>query len=172
MQLLLGLGGNLGDPPTAFQRALRSLAARHQVVAVSRLYRTEPEGPPQPRYWNMVARLQVGASALELLEQCWSLELEAGRQRDAGGRWAPRTLDLDLLMARSLVHRGPTLQLPHPRFARRAFALVPAAELAPGWQHPFVLRSLAELSQDALRANPTAVELAPAEQDGRTPTVW
>ncbi len=157
MKLLIGFGGNLGEPPGAFSQALAGLAERHRVLAVSQLYRTEPEGPRQPRYWNLVALLAATTSPLELLEQCQALEQAAGRRRTAGCRLAPRTLDLDLLIAESLVHRGPRLELPHPRFARRAFALVPAAELAADWWHPLVHRRLGDLAQACLLQDPTAV---------------
>jgi len=146
-RLILGLGGNLGQPPRAFQEALAALAASHRVLLVSRLYRTEPEGPSQPRFWNMAALLEPAAPLLELLEQCQDLERRAGRDRDRVPRWGPRPLDLDLLIARGLVHRGPRLELPHPRLTSRAFALVPAAELAPGWRHPVLGATLGELAQ-------------------------
>ncbi len=153
MQLLLGLGGNLGDPPQAFRTALAALVERHRVLAISQLIRSEPEGPPQPRYWNQAALLEVTVAPLEFLDECQTLEHAAGRRRDPSCRNAPRTLDLDLLMAMSLVHRGPRLQLPHPRLHCRAFALVPAAELAADWLHPIALRTLGHLSREALRAS-------------------
>jgi 2-amino-4-hydroxy-6-hydroxymethyldihydropteridine diphosphokinase len=134
VRLLLALGGNLQDPPAAFRMALGALAARHPVVAVSRLYRTRPVGPPQPRFWNLVALLEPDAPLLDLLGQCQELELAAGRERAREARWGPRPLDLDLLAAEGVVHRGPRLELPHPRFGGRAFVLVPAAELAPEWR--------------------------------------
>jgi 2-amino-4-hydroxy-6-hydroxymethyldihydropteridine diphosphokinase len=150
MQILLGLGGNLGDPPQAFNRALAALSECHQVLALSRRYRSEPEGPPQPRYWNMAALLEVSAPLLQLLDQCQEIEWQAGRRRDSEHRWGPRPLDLDLLMGRTLVHRGPRLVLPHPHLVRRAFALVPAAELTPEWVHPAAGNTLAELARQSL----------------------
>jgi 2-amino-4-hydroxy-6-hydroxymethyldihydropteridine diphosphokinase len=158
MQLLIGLGGNLGEPPRAFNRALTMLSEHHRVLAVSRRYRSDPEGPPQPRYWNMAALLEVAVPMLMLLDECQQLESAAGRQRQPGCRWQPRPLDLDLLMASSMVHRGPRLILPHPHLVRRSFALVPAAELAPEWVHPLARCSLAELCKQAQAASSTGVE--------------
>jgi 2-amino-4-hydroxy-6-hydroxymethyldihydropteridine diphosphokinase len=37
------------------------------------------------------------------------------------------------------------LILPHPRLQDRAFALVPAADVAPDWRHPVLGRSIAEM---------------------------
>lgn len=148
MKILIGLGGNLGDPPGAFTAALEALGRRAVVAAVSALYRSEPVGPPQPRYWNQVVRLEVEVPLLGLLEACQQLEAEAGRDRAREQRWGPRPLDLDLLMAPGLVCRGRRLTLPHPRLHRRAFALVPAAEVAPDWVHPLLHRTLADLARD------------------------
>jgi len=164
VELLLGLGGNVGDPPGAFRAALSALGLEHRLVALSRLYRTEPVGPPQPRYWNMAARLELEGPLLGLLDTCQGLERQAGRERSSEVRWGPRPLDLDLLVSPGVVHRGPRLELPHPMFHRRAFALVPAAEVAPAWVLPGSVRSLEELAAEASRAG------APVERCG--PLSW
>jgi 2-amino-4-hydroxy-6-hydroxymethyldihydropteridine diphosphokinase len=144
VHLLLGLGGNLDDPPRAFRRALCELAASHPTVSVSGLYRTAPHGPPQPRYWNLTALIDARGPLCELLLECQRLEQHAGRERESDQRWGPRPLDIDLLLTPAVVHRGPLLVLPHPRLLERAFALVPAAEIVPDWVHPLTGRSLAE----------------------------
>jgi len=58
---------------------------------------------------------------------------------------APRTLDLDLLELDGLVRQAPDPVLPHPRMAERAFVLTPLCDLAPGWVHPVLHRSAADL---------------------------
>lgn len=136
MLVVVGLGGNLGDPPTAFSAALRELDRRHPVVALSSLYRSPAEGPSQPDYLNAAAVVDADLSPRRMLAVLHRLEAAAGRDRGREVRWGPRPLDLDLLLAEHLVCRGPRLTLPHPRLDRRAFALAPAAEVAPSWVHP------------------------------------
>ncbi|HSN55549.1 MAG TPA: 2-amino-4-hydroxy-6-hydroxymethyldihydropteridine diphosphokinase [Candidatus Sulfomarinibacteraceae bacterium] len=156
-EIVVGLGANLGDPPSAFAVALAGFAREGRVVAVSSLWRTRPVGPAQPDYLNAAVRVAWPNGPWRLLESCRALELAAGRRRTDEARWGPRVLDLDLLIARDLVARGPRLELPHPRLAERAFALVPAAEVAPGWEHPLLSRTLAELAAAAVADDPGAL---------------
>jgi 2-amino-4-hydroxy-6-hydroxymethyldihydropteridine diphosphokinase len=157
MKVLIGLGANLGDPPRALRQAVEALADSHEVIAVSSLYGTRAVGPPQPDYVNGAALLETGADPLALLEECRSIEKAVGRRREAEQRWGPRVLDLDLLMVEGVVRRGPRLELPHPRFHQRAFALVPAAELVPSWTHPLLGRTIEDLADEALREEPDSV---------------
>jgi 2-amino-4-hydroxy-6-hydroxymethyldihydropteridine diphosphokinase len=146
MEILVGLGGNVGDVRLAFAKAMRGLARHCSGVTSSGLWRTAPVGPEQAEYLNAAILLEWPRHPLELLAISMRLELEAGRSRRLEERWGPRPLDLDLLLAPGLVTRGPALVLPHPRLHERRFALLPAAELAPAWVHPRELRTLAALA--------------------------
>jgi 2-amino-4-hydroxy-6-hydroxymethyldihydropteridine diphosphokinase len=157
LHALIGLGANLGDPARAFANAIDKLALRGDVVSVSRLWRTRPLGPDQPDYCNAVVLIRWEGAPAGLLHASRDLEVAAGRNRSTEQRWGPRVLDLDLLMVRDLVWRGPELDLPHPRFHQRAFALVPSAELVPEWVHPFVGRTIGELAEEVLRDDPGAL---------------
>jgi 2-amino-4-hydroxy-6-hydroxymethyldihydropteridine diphosphokinase len=157
LHALIGLGANLGDPARAFANAIDKLASRGDVVSVSRLWRTRPLGPDQPDYCNAVVLIRWEGASAGLLHASRDLEVAAGRNRSTEQRWGPRVLDLDLLMVRDLVWRGPELDLPHPRFHQRAFALVPSAELVPEWVHPFVGQTIGELAEEVLRDDPGAL---------------
>jgi len=163
MQVVLGLGGNVGDVAAAFAEARSRLEKWSRVLAASRLFRTAPVGrAEQPDFLNAALRLEVECNLRELVKQCQMLESEAGRDRSTEARWGPRPLDLDLLLARDVVHRGPCLELPHPRFHERAFALVPAAEVAPDWLHPLLGHTLDRLAEQAARRDPSSLSPAPA----------
>jgi 2-amino-4-hydroxy-6-hydroxymethyldihydropteridine diphosphokinase len=147
MEILIGLGGNLGERKSAFSRALEALAVDGRVVTVSRLWRTRPVGP----------LIEWPAGPRSLLDRCRELEMAAGRDRAQEERWGPRTLDLDLLIADSAVCRGPGLELPHPRFHLRRFALEPAAEVAPRWIHPLIGLTIGALAEKARQREPDAI---------------
>jgi len=157
VKLLIGLGGNTGDVAAAFARAAAALAACSRLLGSSGLWRSAALGPAQPDFLNAAVLLEIDVHPHDVFVVCRRLEQAAGRQREVETRWGPRPLDLDLLAAEDLVIESPALTLPHPRFAARRFALLPAAELAPRWVHPRAHRTLAELAA-ALDATPQPCE--------------
>lgn len=127
----IALGANLGDARTALRQALQAMAALPGVALVrsSSLYRTAPVDSSGPDYLNAVAEIGTTLAPLDLLAALQAIEQVAGRERPY--RNAPRTLDLDILLYDELTLDSPTLTIPHPRMAQRAFVLVPLAEIAP-----------------------------------------
>jgi 2-amino-4-hydroxy-6-hydroxymethyldihydropteridine diphosphokinase len=164
VQLVIGLGGNRGDVAGAFAGAAAGLASELRVLARSGLWRSAAQGPPQDDFTNAALLVETATHPLALLALCQRLEAAAGRDREQETRWGPRTLDLDLLLAPGLVIESAALALPHPRLAERRFALAPAAEVAPGWLHPRLHRTLAEL------ANTPAILAQRCERVGSFPS--
>ncbi|MEO0615165.1 MAG: 2-amino-4-hydroxy-6-hydroxymethyldihydropteridine diphosphokinase [Pseudomonadota bacterium] len=134
----VGVGSNLDAPQERVAAALADLAEHVDTRAfrASELWRSAPVGTgPQPDYINAVAGFLWSGSPDALLEMLLALEREHGRVRD-GVRWAPRRLDLDLLLLSDVVTDNPQLTLPHPRMTERAFVLRPLATLAPSLMVP------------------------------------
>lgn len=128
----IAFGANLGDPGEAYAFAMAEIAALPgtRICAHSALYRTTPIGVSgQPDYINAVLAVETGLTAEALLDAILAIEQRRGRTR-ASFR-APRTLDLDLLLYDQRVVTTPRLELPHPRMHKRAFVLIPLAEIAP-----------------------------------------
>ncbi len=129
----IGLGANLGDAAGTLAGAIDAIDALPctQVVRVSSLYRSAPVDAQGPDFVNAVAEVETTLSPCALLGQLLAIEAAEGRQRPY--RNAPRTIDLDLLLASDvdgpLRIDTPSLALPHPRMHRRAFVLAPLAEL-------------------------------------------
>ena len=131
---LIALGGNIGDVRANFRGAIAEILARAgaRLVARSADYRTPPWGDEaQPDFINACIRIETQLAPLALLDVLQAVEAAFGRNRLAGRRWGPRTLDLDLLAYDDLTLHDPRLELPHPRLFERAFVLVPLCDIAP-----------------------------------------
>jgi pantoate--beta-alanine ligase len=128
VRTFLGLGANLGDREEALREAVAVLP---DVVAVSPVYETDPVDSPEgsPPYLNAVVELDSALGPRQLLQVAGRVEAALGRVRT--GPNAPRTLDVDVLLAGNEIVDEPDLVVPHPRLRQRRFVLAPLADLAP-----------------------------------------
>lgn len=111
--------------------AADALRALGEVTAVSSLYRTAPWGKTdQPTFVNAVVGLDTEMRPRALLHALKRLERELGRV-ESGERWGPRRIDFDILVFGEERIDEDDLLIPHRHLHRRAFALVPLAEIAP-----------------------------------------
>lgn len=125
----IALGSNLGDRLVNLQRAVDLLAGIEgiEVLRSSRVYETEPVGPPQPEYLNAVIEVRTTLEPGRLLAACLGVEDAMGRVRLE--RWGPRVVDVDVLTYGEEDVDEPDLTIPHPRMHERGFVLVPLLEL-------------------------------------------
>lgn len=156
----IGLGANLGDREATLKRALTLIEYRiGPRVRCSELVVTPPLNPPeapdlvQPDYLNAVVHICTLLEPMEVLKQLLAIETELGRRREAGKRWHPRIVDLDLIASGALVVDEPSLTLPHPELHRRHFVLGPLMQIAPHWRHPLLGKTVTEMMADLLQAD-------------------
>lgn len=124
----VGLGANLGHREATIRRAAAMIGA----ARLSTLRETEPWGyADQPAFLNAAAEVDTELGARGLLDRLLDVERELGREREAGPRYGPRTIDLDLLLYGEETIDEPGLTVPHPRLHERRFALEPLVELDP-----------------------------------------
>ncbi len=131
LDVVVGLGSNLGDRLAHLRDACTSIASAYELVARSAVYETAPVGPAQPDYLNAAVRLRTDGTLEDLLTALLAIEASHGRVRTKENRWGPRTLDLDILWALGVTYESPRLTVPHPRLHERAFALLPLHDVAP-----------------------------------------
>lgn len=127
----IGLGSNLGNKVKNIKKAVELLKSRKgvKVVKMSSLYETNPVGfKKQPNFINAVVAVETDKPPDELLEITKAIEREVGRQKTFP--WGPRLIDLDILLYNRLTYKNDKLNLPHPEVKKRAFVLVPLAEIA------------------------------------------
>jgi 2-amino-4-hydroxy-6-hydroxymethyldihydropteridine diphosphokinase len=150
-RVFVALGANMPfegvQGPQLLARAVAAMqAAGLRPRALSGVWETEawPQGSGQPDYYNAIVELdQAGLKPQALYDVLARIERAFGRERRE--RWAPRTLDLDIIAMDGFVGEFGGIKLPHPRMHDRAFVLAPLTELAPDWRHPESGRSAAEL---------------------------
>lgn len=152
--LLLLLGGDLGDPSRTLRAAEAALAAvLGPVVARSRDHWTEPWGFTSDRlFLNRALLFRTAMPTRDVLRHALDIERSLGRERPATGGPASRTIDIDILLHGDAVTDEPDLVVPHPRMHQRAFALAPAADVAPAMRHPLLDRTVLQLLNDLRRA--------------------
>ncbi len=130
--MYVALGSNVGDRAAhlAYARARLAALPRTCLLRESRVEETAPLGPvPQGAYLNQMVLLETTLEPAELLAQLHVIESERGRDRRAGGRWGPRTLDLDIVRFGDRAVREPALVIPHPELPNRPFWQRELAEL-------------------------------------------
>ena len=126
----VALGSNMGDRAGYLRAALGEMGRLGTVHAISGLYETAPiGGPDQDPYLNAVAILETSLPPQELLFGLQAIEADHDRVRDV--RWAPRTIDLDIVAMDGGTVDDTKLQIPHPRAVERRFVLQPLAEVWP-----------------------------------------
>ena len=148
MKAYIGLGSNLGERESLLKSAIEQLAQlpETRLGRVSSLYDTAPVGElDQPNFLNAVAQLETALTARQLLWNLLLIERRLGRVRHAAQRYGPRTIDLDLVLFGDQVIDTVDLKVPHPEYHRRAFVLVPLAEIEPKLVHPVLGLTATEL---------------------------
>jgi len=124
----VAVGSNI-EPQDNVQTALRCLQQHVTVTGISTFCRTTPVGPPsQPEFVNGVWQIHTSLSPWQLTSQVLCLiEAQLGRVRSPD-KFAPRPIDLDLILYNDSVLRRDDIELPHPDISR-PFVSMPILEL-------------------------------------------
>jgi 2-amino-4-hydroxy-6-hydroxymethyldihydropteridine diphosphokinase/dihydropteroate synthase len=125
--IYLSLGSNLGDREESLKRALDLLKKNIlSKVKCSPMLATEAIVPPDsPQGWNkpylnMVIKAETRLSPEELLQEIKNIEKVMGRNFEEK-KWAPRTIDIDILLWEGVSVNTPDLKIPHPELKNRPF---------------------------------------------------
>lgn len=132
-EAVLSLGSNLGDREFYLKSAVEDLKniPGIELVSISSVYETEPFGVSgsQGKYLNCCVLIKTSLPPFALLGVCLGIETKLGRQRPY--RFAPRTIDIDIIFYENEIINDENLTLPHPRMGERAFVLVPMMDILP-----------------------------------------
>ncbi len=130
MRVFVGVGSNV-EPNANVKSALLTLDRAVGVRALSTFYRTPAlDRPNDPPFVNGVIEVRNALGPLQLKQLLRRTEQDLGRRRGSD-RYAPRTIDLDLLIYGDLVCNSDELRLPDPAILERPFVAIPLLEVAP-----------------------------------------
>ena len=152
-EALVALGSNV-DPERHLPAAVRLLARLVDVRSVSSAWATPPVGPSgQPPFLNAAVLPATSLEPADLKARVLrQAERGLGRVRTAD-RFAPRTIDIDLLLWAPRLAGAPEAALVlDADLHREPHLAVPAAELLPEWVHPATGEPLARLAERLLAA--------------------
>ena len=167
-EIFILLGSNRGDRKDYLSRALEMIGSGvGKVSRKSALYETVPWGFEDPTpFLNQVVEIETNLEPEALLELLLTIEARLGRIRPFDGcgcgvsssqvlqnrsdmkevlSYAGRTIDLDILFYGQRLVFTDKLMIPHPRLHERRFTLVPLNEIAPGFIHPLLKKTISVL---------------------------
>src|SRR5438552_9398031 len=143
----IALGANRGDRQENLRVAIRELNQTPgiEVARVSTFLENPAVGGPadSPTFLNAAAQLRTTLSPQQLLARLLEIERQLGRVRRE--KWAPRLIDLDLLLYGDQTIDTDELNVPHPLMHTRRFVLEPLAQIAPEVTHPKLRKTIREL---------------------------
>jgi 2-amino-4-hydroxy-6-hydroxymethyldihydropteridine diphosphokinase len=142
VRVFVAAGSNV-NPAANLQRALANLG-RHYALQRSSVYRNKAVGFDGDDFINLVIGFVTTDSLDQVVTHLHAAEAECGRPRDAA-KWAPRTMDLDLLLYGNMVSDQQGRKLPRPDLLKRPYMLRPLAELAPELIHPTVGKPMRQI---------------------------
>ena len=157
----IGLGTNLGNRLLNLRTASRLLSEMNRVgesglIRSSDVFETEPWGvPDQPHFLNACLIIENMSPPEDLLARVKEIEAEMGRTITR--RWGERKIDIDILFIDSITYDSPSLLIPHADMHRRDFVLIPLAQIAPHWIHPYTNRTISDMGAGFRDRYPTRI---------------
>ncbi|MHB8406188.1 MAG: 2-amino-4-hydroxy-6-hydroxymethyldihydropteridine diphosphokinase [Gammaproteobacteria bacterium] len=157
-EVFVGIGSNI-EPESHIREAVRRLRTHFGRLRLSCVYRNPAVGFVGEDFLNLAVAFDSREPVTGVRSALDAIEVECGRVRGSP-RFAPRTLDLDLLMYGEVVTDFP-VRLPRAEILKYAYVLKPLTDLAASRRHPLTGRSLTEhwLEFDATSQPLVAVKL-------------
>lgn len=145
-EVFVSIGSNV-EREKHIPSALEELEQSFGSLTVSSVYESEAVGFQGDAFYNLVVGFESEKSAQEIARMLGEIETVHGRTRECK-KFAPRTLDLDLILYGDLIVQEGKLRLPREEITQYAFMLEPLSEIAPDRRHPLLGKTYGELWAD------------------------
>ncbi len=146
MRIWLSLGSNL-QRKESFRGAIKDLRRDFGELALSPVYEGEAIGTDGPAFYNMVVGVDSELPVEQVHLKLRGIEHAHGRRRGED-KFAPRTLDIDILTYGDHVIDFKGKELPKDEILKYAFVLRPLADVAGDEAHPQLGTRYADLWND------------------------
>jgi 2-amino-4-hydroxy-6-hydroxymethyldihydropteridine diphosphokinase len=133
-RVYVSIGSNV-EPERNVRAAVRTLKEIFPELAASPVFKSRAEGFDGDDFYNLAASFDTDESPERLADRLGQIEAAQGRVR-VGGRFSPRTLDIDILLYGDLVRHDSRFDIPRHDVLAYAHVLGPLVALAPNLRHP------------------------------------
>ncbi|WP_455207819.1 2-amino-4-hydroxy-6-hydroxymethyldihydropteridine diphosphokinase [Kaarinaea lacus] len=154
-QVYVSVGSNI-DREAMVRSCVAALDAAFADLVKSSVYESIAVGFEGENFYNLVVGFKAENPG-EVVRVLRDIEVAHGRHRGEK-KFAPRTLDLDLLLFGDLDLHDQGLDVPRGEITRYAFVLGPLAEIAPQAIHPLLAKTYQELWSEYCVNNPTEAD--------------
>jgi len=149
-EVYLQLGSNIGDRLDNLDQSIKIITERiGNVLEKSSVYESTPWGVENQRnFLNQVIFLKSNFDPYTILDLVLQIEKDMGRIRIE--KWGERIIDIDILFIDDLIIESENLCIPHEFIAKRKFVLQPMCEIAPGFIHPKLNKTISQLLEECI----------------------
>lgn len=129
-EVVVGIGGNLGDVKRRFEHLFYEIKRERRVdlLRSSLILKNPPFGfLEQDDFFNSILVLKTSMQPKFFLEYLMRVEKKFGRRRSFAN--APRTLDLDIIFFDNRFIESEKLHIPHPAWHKRESVVIPLSSL-------------------------------------------
>lgn len=138
-RVLIALGSSIEPRLFYIEEATRLILKSDfcsKLLEKAPIYRSKPIGVAKNFFLNSTITVEARGKPLDWLKDLQNIEESLQRQRNR--RWDDRTIDLDIITAKTanneeIILDLENLCLPHPQAKLRDFVLVPANDIASNW---------------------------------------
>ena len=124
------LGSNLGNRYSNLSECVSLIESNvGEIKSISSIYKNSAQGFIGDYFYNCCVKVLTLYKPLELIDIILSIEKTMGRKIRNTQKYESRKIDIDIILYDDLIIEEKKLVIPHPRYTKRSFVLVPLLEI-------------------------------------------